>query len=173
MKLVPIALGLLQWIIIALPVVENSNGGTLDPILFKRKVRVTIQEEIARYTKMVEKHVNYVDDGKDKVEFLHIHTTKPAWMTRKLKIPPSVVKNCKGIAFAALDQTSLFFIEMLTGTGIVMSRLESGDWSPPAAFGIGGIGMGLKLGYKAVSYILILNTEHAVNMFRHGNVLVI
>ena len=57
------------------------------------------------------------------------------------------------------------------GTGLVMARLQDGTWSAPAAIGTGGLGWGLQFGGELTEFMLLLNTEEAVQAFSgRGNV---
>ncbi len=53
------------------------------------------------------------------------------------------------------------------GTGVVIARTGTG-WSGPAAIGTGGIGVGFQAGVQVSEYVIILNTQEAVNAFSQG-----
>lgn len=54
------------------------------------------------------------------------------------------------------------------GTGLIVARLPSGDWSAPSAIGTVGISYGPLIGAELVDYIIILSTDDAVNAFAGG-----
>ena len=51
------------------------------------------------------------------------------------------------------------------GSGIVVARLPNGQWSPPAAIGIGGLGGGFNAGAEVVDFLIVLNSRAAVRSF--------
>ncbi len=54
------------------------------------------------------------------------------------------------------------------GTGVVVARTEKG-WSGPSAIGTGGLGLGFQAGVQVSEYVIILNTQEAINSFSKGN----
>ncbi|KAJ1423544.1 Ysc84 actin-binding domain-containing protein, partial [Ochromonadaceae sp. CCMP2298] len=51
------------------------------------------------------------------------------------------------------------------GTGLVMARLADGGWSAPSAIGTLGLSWGAIIGLDVTDYVLILNTDEAVEAF--------
>lgn len=51
------------------------------------------------------------------------------------------------------------------GTGLVIARLPSGDWSAPSAIGTGGMGFGGQAGAEVTEFILVLNSRAAIRQF--------
>ena len=81
-------------------------------------------------------------------------------------IPPAVMRDAKGLAILTLTKAGFIFSGR-GGTGIVISRTESG-WSGPSAIGSGGIGFGFQAGMQVSEYVIVLNTQEAVNAFAKG-----
>jgi lipid-binding SYLF domain-containing protein len=63
-----------------------------------------------------------------------------------------------------------FLVSGRAGSGLVISRLENGDWSAPSAIGLGGMGFGWQIGAEFVDFVMILNTAEAVEAFYKPNV---
>lgn len=51
------------------------------------------------------------------------------------------------------------------GMGVVVAKLPSGEWSPPASIGIGGLGGGFNAGAEMVDFLVVLNSRAAVRSF--------
>ncbi len=57
------------------------------------------------------------------------------------------------------------------GEGVVLARLSGGSWSGPSAIATGGGGFGFQIGGQVTEFVIILNSQAAVNAFaRGGNV---
>ncbi|MFC1668069.1 lipid-binding SYLF domain-containing protein [Chlamydiota bacterium] len=77
-------------------------------------------------------------------------------------IPPSVLENCKGLAIISVLKGG-FVIGGRGGGGILLLKLpEVNTWSAPYAIATGGISLGFQLGVQQIDFILILNTEAAI-----------
>ncbi len=81
-------------------------------------------------------------------------------------IPPAVMRDAKGLAILTMTKAG-FIVSGRGGTGIVIARTESG-WSGPSAIGTGGIGVGFQAGLQVSEYVIVLNTQEAVNAFAKG-----
>ncbi len=81
-------------------------------------------------------------------------------------IPPAVMRDAKGLAILTITKAG-FIVSGRGGTGIVISRTDSG-WSGPSAIGTGGIGVGFQAGMQVSEYVIVLNTQEAVNAFAQG-----
>jgi lipid-binding SYLF domain-containing protein len=81
-------------------------------------------------------------------------------------IPPRVLADAKGLAILTVTKAG-FIVSGRGGTGIVVSRTEKG-WSGPSAIGTGGLGVGFQAGVQVSEYVIILNTQEAVNAFSKG-----
>jgi lipid-binding SYLF domain-containing protein len=81
-------------------------------------------------------------------------------------IPPSVLKQAKGIAILTVVKAGFIFSGR-GGTGLVLARTENG-WSGPSAIGTGGIGVGFQIGAQVSEFVMILNSPKAVQAFAQG-----
>jgi lipid-binding SYLF domain-containing protein len=81
-------------------------------------------------------------------------------------IPPAVMRDAKGLAIITITKAG-FIVSGRGGTGIVISRTDSG-WSGPSAIGTGGIGVGFQAGMQVSEYVIVLNTQEAINAFAKG-----
>ena len=82
-------------------------------------------------------------------------------------IPPAVMRDAKGVAILTVTKAG-FVLSGRGGTGVVAARTEKG-WSGPSAIGTGGIGLGFQIGLQVSEYVIILNTQEAVNSFAKGS----
>jgi len=82
-------------------------------------------------------------------------------------IPPAVLRDAKGLAILTVTKAG-FIVSGRGGTGVVVARTEKG-WSGPSAIGTGGIGVGFQAGVQVTEYVIILNTQEAVNAFSKGS----
>ena len=77
-------------------------------------------------------------------------------------IPDSVLRNAKGLGI--LTVTKAGFIVGRGGIGIVVARTGNG-WSGPSAIGTGGLGVGFQAGVEITEFVIVLNTQEAVDAF--------
>ena len=82
-------------------------------------------------------------------------------------IPPAVLRDAKGVAILTMTKAG-FIVSGRGGTGVVVARSEKG-WSGPSAIGTGGLGVGFQAGVQVSEYVIILNTQEAVNSFAKGS----
>jgi lipid-binding SYLF domain-containing protein len=82
-------------------------------------------------------------------------------------IPPAVLRDAKGLAILTVTKAG-FVLSGRGGTGVVVARTEKG-WSGPSAIGTGGLGLGFQAGVQVSEYVIILNTQEAINSFSKGN----
>ncbi|KAJ2998132.1 hypothetical protein HDV02_004809 [Globomyces sp. JEL0801] len=82
-------------------------------------------------------------------------------------IPPNIIAKAKGIAVMTVAKAG-FGWSGRAGSGLVIARLPSGEWSAPSAIGTAGIGFGFQIGAELTDHIIILNTESAVKAFSLG-----
>lgn len=84
-------------------------------------------------------------------------------------IPPAVMRDAKGLAILTMTKAGFIFSGR-GGKGIVVARTDRG-WSGPSGIGAGGIGFGFQAGAEITEFVIVLNTNEAVNAFaRGGNV---
>lgn len=79
-------------------------------------------------------------------------------------IPPAVLQNAKGLAIITVFKAGFLFSGR-TGSGIIVARQRSGQWSAPSAVAIAGAGAGGMVGVELTDFIFILNTAEAVKSF--------
>lgn len=82
-------------------------------------------------------------------------------------IPPAVLRDAKGLAILTVTKAG-FIVSGRGGTGVVVARTQTG-WSGPSAIGTGGLGVGFQAGVQVSEYVIILNTQEAVNAFSKGS----
>ncbi len=81
-------------------------------------------------------------------------------------IPPAVMRDARGLAILTITKAGFIF-SARGGTGIVVARTENG-WSGPSGIGTGGIGFGFQAGAQVSEFVIVLNTNEAVNAFSKG-----
>lgn len=81
-------------------------------------------------------------------------------------IPPYVLENCKGLAIITVGKAG-FILSGRGGGGIVIAKTETG-WSAPSYIGTGGGGFGFQIGAQITDFVLVLNTDPAVEAFSKG-----
>lgn len=83
------------------------------------------------------------------------------------EIPAELFKGCKGIAFLTVVKAGFIWSGKF-GSGIVLSKLQDGSWSPPSAIGTAGVGFGAEIGGEIVDFMIILGSNSAVKAFKKG-----
>jgi lipid-binding SYLF domain-containing protein len=78
-------------------------------------------------------------------------------------IPQAVLKDARGLAIMTVIKAG-FGISGRGGTGVLVSRTKNG-WSGPSAIGTGGAGFGFQIGAEVTEFVMILNTDAAVQAF--------
>ena len=81
-------------------------------------------------------------------------------------IPPAVMRTAKGLAILTITKVGFIF-SARGGKGIVVTRTNTG-WSGPSAIGLGGVGFGFQIGAAISEFVIVLNTNEAVNAFAKG-----
>jgi lipid-binding SYLF domain-containing protein len=82
-------------------------------------------------------------------------------------IPPRVLQNAKGVAILRVLKGG-FVVSGRAGEGVVIARLPGGGWSGPSAIATGGAGFGFQVGGQVTEFVIILNTQAAVDAFAQG-----
>ncbi|KAG9048050.1 hypothetical protein FS837_000878 [Tulasnella sp. UAMH 9824] len=54
------------------------------------------------------------------------------------------------------------------GSGLVIARLPTGEWSAPSCIGTAGVGWGLQIGADITDFVIVLNNDDAVRAFSMG-----
>ena len=78
-------------------------------------------------------------------------------------IPDRVLRDAKGLAILTVTKAG-FIGSARGGSGIVVARTAKG-WSGPSAIGTGGLGVGFQAGVEITEFVIVLNTQEAVNAF--------
>ena len=87
--------------------------------------------------------------------------------SNKSKIPAEFVRDSKGIAIVTkLVGLGVKQIFGIGGTGLVLKNHGNGNWSGPSAFRMVTFDWFLGIGVDTSTYIFILNTDEAVDMFQ-------
>ena len=81
-------------------------------------------------------------------------------------IPTSVLENCKGLAIITKGKVG-FILSAGGGGGLVIAKNADG-WSAPSNVVMGGGGLGFQIGAEVTDFVLVLNTDNAVNTFAKG-----
>lgn len=79
-------------------------------------------------------------------------------------IPPEILQNAKGLAILTVIKAG-FLGSARFGSGLVVARLDSGEWSAPTAIMTGGAGFGGQIGFELTDFVFILNDRQAVKTF--------
>ena len=86
-------------------------------------------------------------------------------------IPRDVLRRAKGLAIMSVVKAGFIF-SAKGGQGVVVARTPHG-WSGPSFIATGGGGWGLQAGAQITDFVIVLNTDAAVQAFsRGGNVTV-
>jgi lipid-binding SYLF domain-containing protein len=78
-------------------------------------------------------------------------------------IPRAVLRDARGLAIMTVIKAG-FGLSGRGGAGVVVARTQHG-WSGPSAIGTGGAGFGLQIGAQVTEFVMILNTDAAVQAF--------
>lgn len=105
----------------------------------------TLQDEVAKATFTT---LNLISDG----------------VIKDQSLPLPLLTNARGLAFLTVFKAG-FFLSGRIGTGLVISKLEDGSWSAPSAIGTVGLGWGMQFGGELTDFIIVLNTEAALDSF--------
>lgn len=81
-------------------------------------------------------------------------------------IPREILGNAKGLAIIKVLKGGFIFSGRV-GRGIVIAKTSDG-WSAPSAIGLGGVGYGLQIGGQITDFVIVLNTQAAVDAFSSG-----
>src|SRR5207244_5375205 len=78
-------------------------------------------------------------------------------------IPQAVLRDARGVAIMTVIKAG-FGLSGRGGSGVAVARTKSG-WSGPSAIGTGGAGFGFQIGAEVTEFVMILNTDAAVQAF--------
>ena len=80
-------------------------------------------------------------------------------------IPQAVLRDARGLAIMTVIKGAFGFSGQ-GGKGVVVARTRNG-WSGPSAIGTGGAGFGFQIGGEVTEFVMVLNTDAAVQAFSH------
>lgn len=79
-------------------------------------------------------------------------------------IPPEVIRNCRGLAIFTVFRMGLHW-SGAGGSGIVISKLPNGQWSPPSGILIHTLGWGFVAGADIYDCVAVINNDHGMDGF--------
>ena len=80
------------------------------------------------------------------------------------KIPCEVIKKAKGLAIFTTMRTGLW-VSGAGGSGILVARTASGEWSPPSGILLHTAGLGFLVGVDIYDCVIVINSEKALEAF--------
>jgi lipid-binding SYLF domain-containing protein len=81
-------------------------------------------------------------------------------------IPSRVLRRARGLAIISVVKAGFIFSGK-AGEGVVVARTRHG-WSGPSFVGTGGAGWGPQIGAQVTDFVIVLNSERAVQAFSKG-----
>lgn len=80
------------------------------------------------------------------------------------KIPSEVIKKAKGLAIFTTMRTGLW-VSGAGGSGILVARTATGEWSPPSGILLHTAGLGFLVGVDIYDCVIVINSEKALEAF--------
>ena len=80
------------------------------------------------------------------------------------KIPIEVIRNARGLAIFTTMRTGLW-VSGAGGSGILVARTPSGEWSPPSGIMLHTAGLGFLVGVDIYDCVVVINTDKALQAF--------
>ena len=80
------------------------------------------------------------------------------------KIPTEVIRKAKGLAIFTTMRTGLW-VSGAGGSGILVARTSTGDWSPPSGILLHTAGLGFLVGVDIYDCVVVINTDKALEAF--------
>ncbi|MCJ1475439.1 hypothetical protein MMC13_004101 [Lambiella insularis] len=80
------------------------------------------------------------------------------------KIPMEVIRQAKGLAIFTTCRTGLW-VSGAGGSGVLVARMASGEWSPPSGIMLHTAGLGFLVGVDIYDCVVVINTEAAMQAF--------
>mmetsp|Transcript_10658 Transcript_10658/g.16042 ORF Transcript_10658/g.16042 Transcript_10658/m.16042 type:complete len:465 (+) Transcript_10658:26-1420(+) len=93
-----------------------------------------------------------------------IHNLMSSKWIRDKAIPVSLISCAKGLAFITVLKGGFGFGAKM-GTGLVIARLASGEWSGPSAIASVGLSWGFQVGADLTDHVIVLTSDEAVRAF--------
>lgn len=103
----------------------------------------------------------YVEEPKDHVPSNEVPRGKVKVIK---KIPSEVIKKAKGLAIFTTMRTGLW-VSGAGGSGILVARTATGEWSPPSGIMLHTAGLGFLVGVDIYDCVVVINTEKALQAF--------
>ncbi|CCU98875.1 unnamed protein product [Malassezia sympodialis ATCC 42132] len=85
------------------------------------------------------------------------------------KIPPEVLRAAKGVAVFTVFRSGFIF-SGAGGSGVVLTKDESGEWGPPSGLLVHTVGWGLMAGVDVYDVVLVLRNQRAVDAFKYPKI---
>lgn len=118
-------------------------------------------EKAARILRSFCKDGFYVDNANDPVPA----GASPMGKARVVKkIPTEVIQKAKGLAIFTTMRTGLW-VSGAGGSGVLVARTVSGEWSPPSGIMLHTAGLGFLVGVDIYDCVVVINTEKALQAF--------
>ena len=86
---------------------------------------------------------------------------------RDEQIPVKLLSAAKGLAFITVLKGGIFLAPSI-GTGLLIARLPSGQWSAPTSIGALGLNYGFLIGADITDYVILLNSQDAIEAFSNN-----
>lgn len=80
------------------------------------------------------------------------------------KIPTKVIREAKGLAIFTTMRTGLW-VSGAGGSGILVARTATGEWSPPSGIMLHTAGLGFLIGVDIYDCVIVINSEKALQAF--------
>lgn len=80
------------------------------------------------------------------------------------KIPTEVIRNAKGLAIFTTMRTGLW-VSGAGGSGVLLARTSTGEWSPPSGIMLHTAGLGFLVGVDIYDCVVVINSEKALEAF--------
>ncbi|KAI9746758.1 MAG: hypothetical protein M1818_000473 [Claussenomyces sp. TS43310] len=81
------------------------------------------------------------------------------------KIPPKVIENAVGLAIFTVMRTGLW-ISGAGGSGVLIARMDNGEWSPPSGILLHTAGLGFIVGVDIYDCVVVINNRKALEAFK-------
>ncbi|KAI9708252.1 MAG: hypothetical protein M1820_004206 [Bogoriella megaspora] len=79
-------------------------------------------------------------------------------------IPPEVIRNCKGLAIFTVMRAGLHW-SGAGGSGVIVSKMPNGQWSPPSGILIHTVGWGIMAGADIYDCVCVINNNDGMEGF--------
>lgn len=91
------------------------------------------------------------------------HFTGSSRFSLERAVPAALLQHAAGYAVLSVLRVGCGW-SAAVGTGLVVSRLEGGGWSPPSAIGLGSCGWGMQAGGQLTDLLLVLPNKETVKV---------